>query len=114
MSLYAVKPRQSHAQPSMSRRNGQTSRQSAQQLTPDQAAEIREAFELFDTDKDGFIDYHQLKVAMRALGFDLKKAEVVKLLKENDQTGDALMDYDSFLRISGSNLGLRDAELTSE
>ncbi|KAL0069463.1 Calcium-binding component of the spindle pole body (SPB) half-bridge [Marasmius tenuissimus] len=36
-------------------------------LTEDQKQEIKEAFELFDTDKDGKIDYHELKVAMRAL-----------------------------------------------
>ena len=33
----------------------------------------REAFDLFDTDKSGSIDYHELKVAIRALGFDVKK-----------------------------------------
>ena len=32
-----------------------------------------EAFDLFDTDKSGSIDYHELKVAIRALGFDVKK-----------------------------------------
>lgn len=35
--------------------------------------ERREAFDLFDTDKSGSIDYHELKVAIRALGFDVKK-----------------------------------------
>ena len=42
--------------------------------------ELREAFELFDADKTGFIDLHELKVLMRALGFDVKKPEVVKLV----------------------------------
>lgn len=36
----------------------------------------QEAFDLFDTDKSGSIDYHELKVAMRALGFDVRKTEV--------------------------------------
>jgi centrin-3 len=31
-------------------------------LTEDQRAEIKEAFELFDTDGSGAIDYHELKV----------------------------------------------------
>jgi len=44
-----------------------------QELTDEQKQEIKEAFELFDTDKTGTIDYHELKVAMRALGFDVKK-----------------------------------------
>jgi centrin-3 len=32
------------------------------ELTEEQKAEIREAFELFDADKDGSLDYHELKV----------------------------------------------------
>ncbi|KAM0754898.1 EF-hand [Meredithblackwellia eburnea MCA 4105] len=68
-----------------------------QQLSPDQAAEIREAFELFDMDKDGRIDYHELKVAMRALGFDLKKAEVLKILR--DASGDqTFINFEQFHR----------------
>lgn len=71
-------------------------------LSDDQRAEIREAFELFDTDKDGMVDYHELKVAMRALGFDLKKAEVLKLLRENTEVGGSLMSWGSFEAISES------------
>lgn len=68
-------------------------------LSDDQRAEIKEAFELFDSDKDGAIDYHELKVAMRALGFDMKKAEVVDLLKRYGKDG--LMDMEPFEKISG-------------
>ena len=32
------------------------------ELTEDQKAEIREAFDLFDGDKDNALDYHELKV----------------------------------------------------
>ncbi len=37
---------------------------------------------------------------MRALGFDMKKPEVLKLLKEHDREGKGLMEYDDFYRIS--------------
>lgn len=70
------------------------------ELTDEQRQEIKEAFELFDTDKDGAIDYHELKVAMRALGFDLKKAEVLKLLRDNDKTGANVMEWEEFSRVS--------------
>eukprot|EP00128_Syssomonas_multiformis_P011780 Colp12_sorted_trinity150504_noHs@33310 len=69
------------------------------ELTEEQKQEIREAFELFDSDKDGAIDYHELKVAMRALGFDLKKADVLKLLKEYDRDGSERMLFDDFSEI---------------
>lgn len=72
------------------------------ELTDEQKQEIKEAFELFDTDKDGCVDYHELKVAMRALGFDLKKAEVLKLLRDHDKDNLGLMDFQDFAKISES------------
>ena len=36
--------------------------------------ELQEAFNLFDSDSSGTIDSRELKVAMRALGFAVKKA----------------------------------------
>ena len=49
-------------------------------LTEEQSAEIAEAFDLFDTNGAGSIDYHELKVALRALGFAVRKAEVQALM----------------------------------
>nr|CCC91859.1 putative centrin [Trypanosoma congolense IL3000] len=49
-------------------------------LTEEQRLEIREAFDLFDTDGSGTIDVKELKVAMRALGFEPRKDEVRRLL----------------------------------
>ncbi|KAL6708993.1 Calcium-binding component of the spindle pole body (SPB) half-bridge [Coniothyrium glycines] len=49
-------------------------------LSEEQREEISEAFNLFDLDKDGLIDYHELKVAMKALGFDLPKSDILHLL----------------------------------
>jgi len=43
------------------------------ELTEEQKNEIKEAFDLFDTDGSGSIDSKELKVAMRALGFEPKK-----------------------------------------
>ena len=38
--------------------------------------EIKEAFNLFDTEGKGNIDVRELKAAFRALGFQVKKAEI--------------------------------------
>lgn len=72
--------------PSSSSRNPTTQQQQQQvlSLSPDQQTEIREAFELFDLDKDQRLDYHEFKVSLRALGFDLKKSEVLKLMRERN------------------------------
>ena len=54
-------------------------------MTQDQKQELREAFELFDADKTGSIDLHELKVLMRALGFDVKKPDIIRMVHgEND------------------------------
>uniref|UniRef100_A0A8C4Q5Q8 EF-hand domain-containing protein n=1 Tax=Eptatretus burgeri TaxID=7764 RepID=A0A8C4Q5Q8_EPTBU len=38
-------------------------RRKRKELTDEQKQEVKEAFDLFDTDKDGTIDYHELKVS---------------------------------------------------
>merc|ERR1712144_177364 len=52
-------------------------------LTQDQVEEIKEAFDLFDTDGSGSIDVNELKVAMKALGMDAKSEEIRKLFDDN-------------------------------
>jgi centrin-3 len=100
MSLYALPKKQRRPTPSTSALPTSSRQSNQPSLTEDQRQEIKEAFELFDTDKDGAIDYHELKVALRALGFDMKKAEVVKMMRDNDRQGDGLMDWDAFQKIS--------------
>ena len=51
------------------------------QLSEEQREEISEAFALFDLDKDKRIDYHELKVAMKALGFEIRKQDILELLQ---------------------------------
>ena len=79
-------------------------------MTEEQRQEIKEAFDLFDTDKSGSIDYHELKVAMRALGFDVRKQEVLKLMKEFDREDTGLIEYASFVDIMTQKMAERDPE----
>jgi len=46
------------------------------ELTEQQRAEVRQAFDLFDQDGQGVIDASALKVVLRALGFEPRKEEV--------------------------------------
>ena len=79
-----------------------------QELSEEQKQEIKEAFDLFDTNKTGTIDYHELKVAMRALGFDVKKPEVVDLMNEYDREGTGSIEYPDFLDIMTTKIRNRD------
>ena len=63
-------------------------------LTEEQKQEIREAFDLFDTDGSGTIDAKELKVAMRALGFEPKKEEIKKMIADIDKDGSGTIDFD--------------------
>ncbi|OBS64035.1 hypothetical protein A6R68_07425 [Neotoma lepida] len=73
-----------------------TKRKKRRELSEEQKQEIKDAFELFDTDKDHAIDYHELKVAMRALGFDVKKADVLKILKDYDREATGKITFEDF------------------
>jgi Ca2+-binding EF-hand superfamily protein len=42
---------------------------------------------LFDADGSGTIDVKELKVAMRALGFEPKKEEIKKMISDIDKEG---------------------------
>ncbi|KAI5946486.1 centrin-3 [Manis javanica] len=72
------------------------SKRKKRKLSEEQKQEIKDAFELFDTDKDQAIDYHELKVAMRALGFDVKKADVLKILKDYDREATGKITFEDF------------------
>lgn len=68
------------------------------ELLNEQKQEIREAFSLFDMNNDGCLDYHELKVAFRALGFELSKREVLDIIHEYDTDDRNLITYESFFQ----------------
>merc|ERR1711879_509884 len=69
------------------------------ELTDEQKQEIKEAFDLFDTDGSGSIDSKELKVAMRALGFEPKKEEIQKMISDVDDDGSGTIEYEEFLKM---------------
>ena len=51
-------------EPSLAGIRSRSLKRKRQELTDEQKQEISEAFNLFDTDKDGKIGYHELKVRL--------------------------------------------------
>ena len=78
------------------------------ELTEDQKQEIKEAFDLFDTDGSGAIDAKELKVAMRALGFEPKKEEIEKMISDVDDDGSGSIEYEEFLKMMTHKILNRD------
>merc|ERR1712061_488156 len=74
----------------------------------EQKQEIKEAFDLFDTDGSGSIDSKELKVAMRALGFEPKKEEIQKMISDVDDDGSGTIEYEEFLKMMTPKILNRD------
>lgn len=84
-----------------------------QELTETQKAEIKQAFDLFDTDGSGNIEVKELKVALRALGFEPHKEDIKKLLADIDKGGGrettaGMIDFKEFLEIMTAKMSEKD------
>ncbi|KAM9795163.1 uncharacterized protein cetn4 [Neosynchiropus ocellatus] len=80
------------------------------ELTEEQKQEIKEAFDLFDTDGTGSIDVKELKVAMRALGFEPKKEEIKKMTADFDKEGSGSIDFCDFLSMMTVKMSEKDSK----
>ena len=103
--------RQSIKKPELSKTKVATSierKKKRAELTEEQKQEIKEAFDLFDTEKQGTVDYHELKVALRALGFDVKKNDILAIMKEYDKQEKGRLEYADFVEIFAKKISERD------
>ncbi|KAH6565869.1 hypothetical protein BASA60_009728 [Batrachochytrium salamandrivorans] len=107
-SSLATKGRPSHSNPQQKILNQQQQKHQ-HDLTPGQKQEIREAFDLFDTDGSGTIDVKELKVAMRALGFEPKKEEIKKMMMDIDKSGSGMIDFNEFLELMTAKMADKDS-----
>ena len=73
-------------------------------LTEDEIEEIREAFNLFDTDGSGKIDPKELKAAMQSLGFEAKNPTIYNMIAELEEENKEI-DFEEFLDAITSKLG---------
>merc|ERR1712164_136398 len=89
----------------MGRYKQQLDKMGAGDLTVQQKQEIKEAFDLFDTDGSGSIDANELKTAMRALGFAPKKEEISRMLGDLDIDGNGTVEFEGLMvgKMAGGN-----------
>lgn len=79
------------------------------ELSDEQRRDIKEAFDLFDTENTGKIDTKELKVAIRALGFEPKKEEIKKMIAEIDK-GDGKVSFEDFLELMTVKMAEKDTK----
>ena len=77
-------------------------------ITPEQLAEFREAFNLFDADGSGSIDLKEMRVAMKALGFTPSAEEVRKMVAEVDADGSGSISFEEFQALMSQKAETRD------
>lgn len=69
------------------------------ELTEEQKKEIKEAFDAFDADNKGGIEPSELKLALKALGFEPKNEEVKRILEAVDKKNNKLISFDEYMEI---------------
>lgn len=77
-------------------------------ITQEQLAEFKEAFDLFDADGSGSIDLKEMRIAMKALGFNPSTEEVRKMVAEVDADGSGSISFEEFQALMSSKSETRD------
>lgn len=80
------------------------------ELSEEQKSDIKEAFDLFDTEGTGKIDVKELKVAIRALGFEPKKEEIKKMIADIDKENTGKLSFDDFLSLMSIKMAEKDSK----
>ena len=82
-------------------------------LSNEEVDEIKQAFDLFDTNGTGKIDPKELKAAMQSLGFDSKNPTIYKLIADLD-TPEAEknggINFDDFVDAINDKLGDKESK----
>ena len=82
-------------------------------LTHDEVEEIKQAFDLFDTNQTGQIDPKELKSAMQSLGFDTKNPTIFQLIADLDTPENAKrggVEFDNFVEAINNKLGDKESK----
>lgn len=65
---------------------------------------------MFDTNGTGVIDIKELKVAIRALGFEPKKEEIKKMIADIDKDGSGKLSFADFLSLMTVKMAEKDTK----
>mgnify|MGYP003329537763 CR=1 FL=1 len=77
-------------------------------MSEEEIDEIREAFNLFDTDGSGSIDPKELRAAMQSLGFEAKNQTIYQMITDLDKNKSGNIDFEEFLDMMTAKMAERD------
>ena len=75
-----------------------------EQLTENRISEFREAFDMFDRDKDGCLTIKELAEIMKSLGHGPTEQEVNDMMSEVDVDGNGNIDFKEFIGLMARKL----------
>jgi len=77
-------------------------------LSEEQKSEIKEAFDIFDSDKNGKIDRKELIVCIKAMNLKATKEDINEAFNEYDPQGKGFLDFNGFQNFVGEKIKARD------
>ena len=72
--------------------------------------ELKEAFTMFDRDKDGLINYNELGNVLKSQGFTPSNQELLEMIADVDENEDDKINFEEFLLLMYSRLKKADIE----
>ncbi|CAM9376516.1 unnamed protein product [Phaeothamnion confervicola] len=90
---------------------GRPGARAKQGLDEEAMEEVKEAFNLFDTEGKGSIDIRELKAAFRALGFQVKKAEIRQMLMDISKEVTPTIAFNEFVEMVTPKILARDPKV---
>ena len=79
-------------------------------LTEDEILEIKEAFDLFDPEKTGYINPKELKDTMDSLGFDDRSKIIYDMLSNYEEDEENQIDFREFLDLMTAKMSENDSK----
>ena len=67
-------------------------------LSADQTAELKKAFDVMDTNKDGQVTKDELKALLKGLGEEVTDEVVDEMIKIADENGDGKVNFEEFCK----------------
>ena len=77
-------------------------------LSEDEVIEIKEAFDLFDSDHSGTIDTEELKQALSNLGIDAKNQTLQNMMNDIDKNQSGTIDFNEFIELMTAKFSDKD------
>lgn len=79
-------------------------------LSKEEISEIKEAFDLFDTDGGGSIDPKELKEAMNSLGLEARNQTIYQMITDLDADNSGAIEFKEFLDLMTARMSDRDSK----